>query len=80
MEALDYAEHPEKLQDLVNKIQDVQMQIEDTNGKLQTVNATEIFMDEGKSIAERIEAFEEIAKTLEHDKVALEAFTKQYSD
>jgi TP901 family phage tail tape measure protein len=80
LEALDYAEHPEKLNTLVDKIQEAQMKIEDANGAIEEVNATEIFMDEGRSIEERIRAFDAIKESLEGDKVALEAFTKQYSD
>ena len=76
MEALDYAEDADKMKELANSIRDVQMTLKD--GK--SAYASDVFLDEGKSINERIEAYRELEKALQGDAVALQALKTAYSD
>jgi hypothetical protein len=66
LEALDYANNPTAVADLVSALVEL--------------DATSIFGDEGKSITERVEAFREIQQALADDTAALEALNKAYSE
>ena len=66
LEALDYANNPTAVADLVSELIEL--------------NATSIFGDESKSITERVQAFREIQQALADDAAALEAFNKAYSE
>lgn len=66
LEALDYANNPDAVGDLVSE--------------LVKLDATSIFGNESKSITERVEAFREIQKALADDEAALEALNKTYSE
>jgi hypothetical protein len=66
LEALDYANNPDAVSDLVSE--------------LVKLDATSIFGDESKSITERVEAFREIQNALADDVAALEALNKAYSE
>ena len=76
LEALDYAENQEKMKDLVNSIKDVKIELKDGKQGF----ATDIFLDEGKGIKDRIQAYRELEEALQDDAVALKAFQSAYSD
>lgn len=66
LEALDYANNPQAVADLVSELVDLE--------------ATSIFGDESNSISERVKAFREIQNALADDAEALEALNKAYSE
>ena len=66
LEALDYANNPTAVADLVSELVEL--------------DATSVFSDESKSITERVEAFREIQQALADDTAALEALNKAYSE
>jgi hypothetical protein len=66
LEALDYANNPQAVADLVSELVDLE--------------ATSIFGDESNSISERVKAFREIQNALADDAETLEALNKAYSE
>ena len=76
IDALDYADSEEKMKALVDSIKDVQMELKDGKQGF----ASDVFLDEGKSINERIDAYRELEKALQNDATALKALQEAYSD
>lgn len=70
--ALNYANDPDKLADLVNILNS--LKTEENKFIVST------FMDDSTSFSDRLKAYEQIEEALNGDTVALEAFNKAYSE
>ena len=75
LEALDYADNEEKMYALVDAIHAVKMEVENNE-----VSASDIFLDEGKGIKQRLEAYTELRDALEGDAAAFNALKTAYAD
>jgi hypothetical protein len=75
MEAMEFAEHENRMESLVNSIKDLKIATE--NGK---ISASDLFLDEGATILERVEAYRVLESALKRDTIAFKAFKEAYAD
>ena len=77
-EAYDYANNPEKVQAIIDKLKDLeQIQIK-VNDRMEDVSASEILNSDDFNLKDRVKAYEAAAKALEDTDEAYDAFKTEY--
>lgn len=78
-DALDYAENIASIEQLIGKIKDLEVVIQDTNGETKEINASKILTSDDYGLTAKVNAFQEMQKALAGSAEELALLNETYS-